>query len=133
MTILELVALTAERANYAAERAEVRREKRAHERDAGTTCFACRGTGHAARDCPNILAAAEGANGSAAMLEADELARKAGLVGGDAEAEDGGEDGEDEDDEEEGKKGKGKGKKGKKEKKENTLTGGQITGGKCYR
>lgn len=73
------------------------------------------------------------------MLEADELARKAGLVGGQAEAEDA-EEGEGEDEEageedgegKKGKKGKGKGKKGKKEEK-NTLTGGQITGGKCYR
>ncbi len=92
-----------------------------------TTCFACRGTGHAARDCPNILAAAEGANGSAAMLEADELARKVGLVGGDEP--EGSDEEEESADEEEGKKGKGKKEKGKKEK----LTGGQITGGKCYR
>lgn len=81
-----------------------------------TTCFACRGVGHTARECPNILLAASGEAGSAAMLEApDMLKRKA-----EAEAE-----------EEVGKKGK-KSKKGKKAQKENQ-TGGEITGGKCYR
>lgn len=121
--------LISERSAYNAERADARREKRFDDRNMNTTCFACRGTGHAARDCPNILAAAEGANGSAAMLEADELARKAGLVGDEGGAEEVG------DAEEEGEEKKGKkGKKGKKDKKENnTLTGGQITGGKCYR
>ncbi|KDN52608.1 hypothetical protein K437DRAFT_292900 [Tilletiaria anomala UBC 951] len=34
-------------------RNEVRREKRAAEREAKTRCFACRGAGHAAKDCPN--------------------------------------------------------------------------------
>lgn len=125
--------LTAERSAFAAERADARRTKRAEDRDVNTTCFACRGTGHAARDCPNILAAAEGAHGSAAMLEADGLARKAGLVGGEesgdgSEAED---EGDEDEDEAEGKNAKGKGKKGKGKKE--TLTGGQITGGKCYR
>ncbi|KAJ7172415.1 hypothetical protein C8R46DRAFT_1085876 [Mycena filopes] len=32
---------------------EARRLKRIEERDAGTTCFACRLTGHSARDCPS--------------------------------------------------------------------------------
>ncbi|BEI81294.1 hypothetical protein CcaverHIS002_0204540 [Cutaneotrichosporon cavernicola] len=116
---------SSQRAAFSAERADARRFKRAEEREVNTTCFACRGTGHAARDCPNILAAAEGANGSAAMLEADELARKAGLVGDNGE-----ESGEESEQaaEDEGKKDKTKGK-GKKEK----LTGGQVTGGKCYR
>lgn len=74
-----------------------------------TTCFACRGIGHTARDCPNILLAASGQNGSAALLEADEMAkRQAELLQG-----------------EEGSVNSGK--RGKKAK------GGDVVGGKCYR
>ncbi|KAJ7109442.1 hypothetical protein C8R44DRAFT_802528 [Mycena epipterygia] len=32
---------------------EIRRQKRIEERDAATTCFACRSKGHSARDCPS--------------------------------------------------------------------------------
>ncbi|KAJ3564130.1 hypothetical protein NP233_g8493 [Leucocoprinus birnbaumii] len=33
---------------------EMRRQKRINERNADTTCFACREKGHAAKDCPNV-------------------------------------------------------------------------------
>ncbi|KAK4686670.1 zinc finger CCHC domain-containing protein 9, partial [Tremellales sp. Uapishka_1] len=44
-------------------------EARRDPRHAKTTCFACRSVGHAARDCPNVLLAAAGGEGSASMLE----------------------------------------------------------------
>ena len=57
-----------------------------------TTCFACRSVGHAARDCPNVLLAASGDGGSAAMLDdavgngskgKEGMKRKKGKMGGD--------------------------------------------------
>lgn len=101
----------------------MRRLKRADNRTTATTCFACRGIGHAARDCPNILLAASGENGSAAMLEADSMAERQ------AEALAAGDEG-DGAAKESGKLAK-KGKKGKGKNKE--VTGGQVTGGRCYR
>lgn len=41
-----------------AQKTEQRRQGRAEDRNANTTCFACRGKGHAAKDCPNVLLAA---------------------------------------------------------------------------
>lgn len=38
------------------DRREDRRIKRINEKMQSTTCFACRGKGHAAKDCPNALA-----------------------------------------------------------------------------
>jgi zinc finger CCHC domain-containing protein 9 len=51
-----------------------RRINRQNLNTSSTTCFACRGVGHAARDCPNVLLAAQGIdnNGTAALLEGEE-------------------------------------------------------------
>lgn len=78
--------MEAERRLKSSARNEERREKRAEERAASTRCFACRGMGHAARDCTMGLNAAgtalegeegqQGASGSAATL-GDEAAATA--------------------------------------------------------
>lgn len=39
---------------------EQRRIRRIDERNADTTCFACRQSGHTARDCPNAVSVEEG-------------------------------------------------------------------------
>ena len=75
-----------------AELSEARRTKRISEKYSGTTCFACRSVGHAARDCPNVLLAASGGGeGSAGLLSTGEgttgtagrgMKRKAGKNGG---------------------------------------------------
>lgn len=95
------------------DRTFLRREERITTKHDQTTCFACRGVGHAARDCPNVLLAARGgdiADGTAAMLA---------VSGGD----------KDETGAENGKKDKGKDgmKRGKGKK------GGELTTGRCYR
>ncbi|KAJ7774515.1 hypothetical protein DFH07DRAFT_102143 [Mycena maculata] len=41
---------------------ELRRQKRIEERNAATTCFACRSKGHSARDCPSAQSAGESKN-----------------------------------------------------------------------
>lgn len=41
-------------ASVRAAQSEVRREKRTAEREANTTCFACRQNGHAAKNCPVV-------------------------------------------------------------------------------
>ncbi|TEB37207.1 hypothetical protein FA13DRAFT_1726299 [Coprinellus micaceus] len=46
---------------------EIRRLKRISEKDADTTCFACREKGHAARDCPKASEIAGPENGPASM------------------------------------------------------------------
>lgn len=84
--------------------------KRVDQRQTQTTCFACRGVGHSARDCPNILLAASGQAGSAALLEAGDMAKRQAEVV-----------------ESEGTQGVKSGKRDKKAK------GGDIVGGKCYR
>jgi hypothetical protein len=38
-----------------AQRSEDRRLSRQNTKHSGTTCFACRSKGHAAKDCPNVL------------------------------------------------------------------------------
>ncbi|WWD01211.1 hypothetical protein V866_008152 [Kwoniella sp. B9012] len=43
------------RAKLSAKHAEERRQKRNEQRNANVTCFACRGVGHASKDCPNVL------------------------------------------------------------------------------
>lgn len=48
----------AEKTRFTEDRAEHRRLQRIDEKKAALTCFACRGTGHSARECPN--AGAEG-------------------------------------------------------------------------
>ncbi|WVN86640.1 uncharacterized protein L203_101808 [Cryptococcus depauperatus CBS 7841] len=48
----------ARRSRISERHVEERRQRRFDERNASVTCFACRGVGHAARDCPNILLAA---------------------------------------------------------------------------
>lgn len=47
--------MEAERRAVTSARSEARREKRQIERDSQTRCFACRGMGHAAKDCPQSL------------------------------------------------------------------------------
>ncbi|KAL1405478.1 hypothetical protein Q8F55_009110 [Vanrija albida] len=101
----------AKRARNADMKTEQRRLQRIDERAQATTCFACRAVGHTARECPNILLAASGQNGSAAMLEADKMAERQAEAGGAEES------------------GKKKGKKGKGKE----VTGRDLTSGKCYR
>lgn len=84
-----------------------RRMKRQNLNTTNTTCFACRSYGHAARDCPNVLLAAQGAGNNADPT----------LLGED------GEEGED--------AGASKQRKGIKRAK--GKSGGEVTGGKCYR
>ncbi|EJD52819.1 hypothetical protein AURDEDRAFT_181338 [Auricularia subglabra TFB-10046 SS5] len=43
-----------------AAKSEQRRQKRAQERQSSTVCFACRGKGHAAKDCPDANSNLEG-------------------------------------------------------------------------
>lgn len=99
-----------ERAKMNAERSDDRRMKRQNLTTTNTTCFACRSVGHAARDCPNVLLAAQGINneGTATLL-------------GDGEKAEGGEAQEKGKQAEKGMK-RGKGKRG-----------GEVTGGRCYR
>ncbi|KAK0541143.1 hypothetical protein OC842_000102 [Tilletia horrida] len=47
--------MEAERRAKSGARTDARREKRISERQAALTCFACRGSGHSARECPNAL------------------------------------------------------------------------------
>jgi zinc finger CCHC domain-containing protein 9 len=100
---------------------ETRRENRITNKHQQTTCFACRGVGHAARDCPNVLLAARGGeipDGTAAMLEGGSAAADGEGAGaqGDTGAAEGAKPKE-----EKGMK-RGKGKKG-----------GELTTGRCYR
>lgn len=96
-----------------ADRSADRRVKRQNLNTTNTTCFACRSVGHAARDCPNVLLAAQGINtdGTATML-------------GDGEKRNEGQDAPGAEPQGDAGKGmkRGKGKKG-----------GDVTGGKCYR
>lgn len=50
---------------------EKRRLARIAEREASTTCFACRSKGHAARDCPNALEGTVSASGVQSMKGSD--------------------------------------------------------------
>lgn len=67
--VLLLTLRPSERRAKAEPKREARREARAAERNATTRCFACRGLGHAARDCPSAL------NAESTVLGADEVAR----------------------------------------------------------
>ncbi|EIW69993.1 hypothetical protein M231_02136 [Tremella mesenterica] len=100
----------ARKAKFAQERNVARREQRTTDRLAQTTCFACRGNGHTARECPVIL------QGTAAMLEGIPLSSTSSLDKVD-----------DSNDFTKGRK-TGKEAQGKKGKK-----GGEITSGRCYR
>ena len=69
-----------------AAKTEERRLARHNERHAKTTCFACRGLGHASKDCPNTLLAASNDAGwpTASGAEGDQrgMKRKKGKMGG---------------------------------------------------
>lgn len=54
-----------------AQKSEQRRLDRQSSKHAGTTCFACRAKGHAAKDCPTVLLAASTDGGYAAKRKAD--------------------------------------------------------------
>jgi Zinc knuckle len=56
------VALKSRTRSAKAAATEHRRIRRIEERNAGTTCFACRQSGHSARDCPNAVSVEEGKN-----------------------------------------------------------------------
>lgn len=73
-----------------AQRTEQRRQGREHDRTSNTICFACRGKGHAAKDCPNVLLAAEktelesvNADAADTVEETRGLKRKKGKKGAD--------------------------------------------------
>lgn len=79
------------RSKLSAKHAEDRKQHRIEDRNANVTCFACRGVGHAARACPNILLAAttigapeeQGENESQERKEKEVGRRKGGKKGGD--------------------------------------------------
>ncbi|WVQ78524.1 hypothetical protein IAT38_000610 [Cryptococcus sp. DSM 104549] len=81
----------ANRARLSEKHAEERRQKRIEEKNSNVTCFACRGVGHSARECPNILLAAattgapeEGSEAAPkAKGEKASMKRKGGKKGGD--------------------------------------------------
>ncbi|WWC89769.1 uncharacterized protein L201_004695 [Kwoniella dendrophila CBS 6074] len=64
------------RAKLSAKHAEERKQKRNEQKNANVTCFACRGVGHASRDCPNVLLGAAGEDG-----ENSGMKRKGGKAG----------------------------------------------------
>ncbi|KAI5453218.1 hypothetical protein NCC49_006243 [Naganishia albida] len=73
-----------------AQRTEQRRQGREHDRTSNTICFACRGKGHAAKDCPNVLLAGEktelesiNADAADTVEETRGLKRKKGKKGAD--------------------------------------------------
>ena len=92
-----------ERTKFSAEHSESRRIKGISEKYAGTTCFACRSVGHAARECPNVLLAAVVGEGSSTDRLEDPAIKTVKAPGA-------------------------KGMKRKSGKK-----GGDVTGGQCYR
>ncbi|KAL9940471.1 hypothetical protein V8E36_001176 [Tilletia maclaganii] len=57
---------------------DARREKRADERQAALTCFACRGSGHSARECPNALNAHTTALSSTTLSSSSSAAKTVG-------------------------------------------------------
>ncbi|AFR93464.2 zinc knuckle family protein [Cryptococcus neoformans C23] len=82
----------ARRSKLSAKHAEDRKQRRIEDRNANVTCFACRGVGHAARACPNILLAAttvaapeeKGEGEGQGGIEKKEVGRrKGGKKGGD--------------------------------------------------
>ncbi|WVQ98897.1 hypothetical protein IAU59_006028 [Kwoniella sp. CBS 9459] len=78
----------ARRAKLTAKHAEERKQRRNDQKHSGTTCFACRGVGHASKDCPSVLLAAAGGEGvegdaAAAAGGAKSMKRKGGKLGGD--------------------------------------------------
>ncbi|WRT67306.1 uncharacterized protein IL334_004274 [Kwoniella shivajii] len=65
----------ARRAKLSDRHAEERRQKRSDQKNINVTCFACRGVGHASKDCPNVLlGAGQGGEGSG-------MKRKGGKAG----------------------------------------------------
>lgn len=65
--IKPLTRLSDESIKANAAKSEDRRQKRVNERQANTICFACRGKGHAAKDCPDANLALDNAQEKAPM------------------------------------------------------------------
>ncbi|WVW82900.1 hypothetical protein I302_104914 [Kwoniella bestiolae CBS 10118] len=63
------------RAKLSAKHAEERKQRRNEQKNANVTCFACRGVGHASKDCPNVLLGAGAEPGESGMK------RKGGKAG----------------------------------------------------
>ncbi|WWC69270.1 uncharacterized protein I206_103208 [Kwoniella pini CBS 10737] len=63
------------RAKLSAKHAEERNQRRNEQRNSNVTCFACRGVGHASKDCPNVLLGAGGDG------EGSGMRRKGGKAG----------------------------------------------------
>jgi zinc finger CCHC domain-containing protein 9 len=65
-----------------AQKTEERRLGRVVDRNANTTCFACRAKGHAAKDCPNVLLAAANTDLEPVNKEAGDDVAEAGAARG---------------------------------------------------
>jgi zinc finger CCHC domain-containing protein 9 len=76
MAECQLTRSCSEQAKVSAEHSEQRRVRREDQRFSDTTCFACRGVGHPAGQCPNVLLSAGGEDQGAG------LKRKGGKKGG---------------------------------------------------
>ncbi|CAD6583486.1 MAG: hypothetical protein TREMPRED_003577 [Tremellales sp. Tagirdzhanova-0007] len=72
-------AIIARRTKLSAEHSKSRYTKRTPDKHVATTCFACRSIGHAARDCPNVLLAQNGGEGSAETNTKREGNEKVGM------------------------------------------------------
>ena len=76
--VIRLISSTG-RTKLSAEHSKSRYTKRTPDKHVATTCFACRSIGHAARDCPNVLLAQNGGEGSAETNTKREGNEKVGM------------------------------------------------------